>query len=256
MNMTRIVSLLVLVALPLAASAADDGMLSLSPAAVMLRGDFGQSTTQTLTLHNGTSRVFSFDLVAQDVVVRDGKRAFAEAGSIPGSIAATAVFSPKQVNVAPGGIAAVTITVTLPPNTPQRAIVALFRGTNTVMSGHVPMTASLGTLLTFSVSDDVQMTVSRFEVRPQNAAANLGVGGTCTNTGREPLVAKGVMAVLDARGSLVGRSELRQQRLLPGESMPIAGEYGGELAPDRYRVFITYEYEGRSLSRSAEVEIR
>lgn len=256
MNMNRIFFSLVLVALPLTALASEDGTLSLSPAVVMLRGNFGQSTTQTLTLRNGTSRAFSFDLVARDVVVRNGKRAFAEAGSIPGSIAATAVFTPKQVNVPPGATVVVTVTVTLLPNTPQRAIVALFRGTNTVMSGHVPMTASLGTLLTFNASDDVQMSVSPLAVRAQNAVANLGVSSSCTNTGREPLVAKGVMAVLDARGSLVGRSELRPQRLMPRESTQIAGEYGGELAPGHYRVLVTYEFEGRSESRSAEVEIR
>lgn len=256
MIMNKILTFLALAVLPLAAHAAEDGTLSLSPAVVMLRGDFGQSTTQTLTFRNGTSRAFSFDLVAQDVVVRDGKRMFADAGAIPGSIAATAVFSQRHVDVAPGETANVTITATLPQNTSQRAIVALFRGTNTVVSGNVPMTASLGTLLTFTASSDVQMSVSPLEVRTQNAAANLGISGTCTNTGREPLVAKGVMAVLDARGALVGKSELRPQRLMPGESMKIDGDYGGELAPDRYRVFVTYEFEGRSLSRSAEVDIR
>ena len=46
------------------AFAAEDGTLSLSPAVVMLSGSYGQSTTQTLTLLNGTSRPFSFDLVA------------------------------------------------------------------------------------------------------------------------------------------------------------------------------------------------
>ena len=261
MNRNRILALLVLAVLPLAANAAEDGTLSLSPAVVMLRGDFGQSTTQTLTFRNGTSRAFSFDLVAQDVVVRDGKRAFVEAGSIPASIAATAVFSRKHIDVAPGGTASVTLTVTLPPDTAQRAIVALFRGTNKVMSGQVPMTASLGTLLTFSISNDIQMTASPLQIRKQSirkqgTAASLGVSGTCTNTGREPFVAKGVMAVLDAQGALVGKSALRPQRLMPGESMRIDGQYGGELTPDRYRVFVTYEYEGRSLSRSAEVEIR
>ena len=256
MNMNKLITLLAVLALPIAARAAEDGTLSLSPAVIMLRGDHGQSTSQTLTFRNGTSRAFSFDLIAQDVVIRDGTRVFADAGSVPGSIAATAVFSQKHVDIGPGETGAVTITVTLPPETRQRAIVALFRGTNTVLSGRVPMSASLGTLLTFNVSDDVQLSVSPLDVRPQNAATNLGVGGTCTNTGSEPLVARGVMAVLDARGALVGKSELRPQRLMPGESMKIDAEYGGELAADRYRVFVTYDYEGRSLSRSAEVEVR
>lgn len=237
------------------AFAGEDGTLSLSPAVVMLRGDHGQSTTQTLTLTNGTSRAFSFDLVAQDVITKDGVRSFADAGSIAGSIAATAVFSQTHIDVPPGQTVAVNVTVTLPPDTTQRAVVALFRGTNQVMSGIVPMTASLGALLTFSVTDSIELDAQPLSVRPQSATANLGVTHACRNAGREPLVAKGVMAVIDARGSLVGKSPLTPRRLLPGEAADLGGEYGGELEPGKYRVFVTYEYEGKTLTRDAEVTI-
>jgi len=250
-----ILALLAISLLPLAARASE-GVLSLSPAVVMLRGDFGQSTTQLLTVRNNTTHAFSFDLVAQDVIVRDGKRVFVEAGTTAGSIAATAVFSPKHIEIAPGQNATARITVTLPRDTQQRAVVALFHGTNTILNGRVPMTASLGTLLTFTASEDVALTATQFRPRTQSTATNVGVAGTCTNTGREPLVAKGVLAVLDARGTLVGKSEMRPQRLMPGESATIDSEYGGALDPGRYRLFVTWDYEGRSLSRSAEVEVR
>jgi hypothetical protein len=233
-----------------------DGTLSLSPAVVMLRGDYGQSTTQTLTLTNGTSRLFSFDLVAQDVVIRDGVRTFAAAGSIAGSIAATAVFSQAHVDVPPHETVSVTMTATLPVGTAQRAIVAMFKGTNKVMNNHVPMMASLGSLLTFATTDQVEMTAKAMAIRPQSASANLAVTQTCTNSGREPLVAKGVMAILDANGALVGKSTLAPHRLLPGESAELGGEYAGDLDPGHYRIFLTYDYEGRSLAGSADVEIR
>lgn len=235
--------------------AAEDGSLSLSPAVIMLAGDFGQSTTQTLTLMNGTSRAFSFDLVAQDVVVRDGKRTFVDAGEIAGSIAATAVFSQKHVDVPAGGTVNVTMTVTLPPSTSQRAVVALFRGTNRVMSGNVPMTASLGSLFTFTMSDAIDMAAAPLIVRPQSAAANLGVKQALTNNGHEPFVAKGVMAVLDQKGTLVGKSELNPHRFLPGESAELGGDYAGELNPGRYTVFVTYDYAGKTLTQSQTVEI-
>lgn len=253
MRTITLLLLLSLFALPLAA--AEDGALSLSPAVVMLRGEFGQSTTQTLTLTNGTSRAFSFDLVAQDVIAQGGKRVFVDAGATVGSIAATAVFSTRHVELAPGETTHVTVTVTLPPSTEERAMVALFRGTNRVMSGLVPMTASLGSLLTFSVSDEVEMSATPLDVRPQSASAALAVRHACTNAGREPLVARGVMAVVDARGTLVGKSPLTPKRLLPGESAEVAGEYGGDLTSGRYRVLVTYDYEGRTLTQSADVEI-
>ena len=246
---------LFLIFISFGASAAEDGTLSLSPAVVMLRGSFGEGTTQTLTLTNSTSRAFEFDLVAQDVVARGGNRVFADAGSVPGSIAATAVFSQKHVKVAPGETVAVTVTVTLPPSTPQRAIVALFRGTNRVLSGNVPMSASLGTLLTFSVSGELALTAAPLAVRPQSDAANLAVSQACTNSGREPFVAKGVMAVLDERGALVGKSALAPYRLIPGESATLGAEFAGELAPGRYRLSVTWDYDGRTSSSSSEVVI-
>jgi hypothetical protein len=254
--MKRSFLLLALLALTaLNARAEVDGVLSLNPAVVMLSGDYGQSTTQTIRLLNGTSRPFSFDLVARDVVMREGKRVFVDAGQVRGSIAATAVFSQKHVEVPPGETAVIQVTVTVPPGTGQRAVVALFRGTNEVLSGHVPMTASLGALLTFAMSSDVAMSADRFEVKPQSATSNLSVTASCTNSGSEPLVAKGVMAILNAKGSLVGKSALVPRRLLPGESTDIAGEYGGELDPGHYRVLVTYDYEGQVLTRSAEIDV-
>lgn len=241
---------------PLVAHAGADGTLSLSPAVVMLRGDHGQSTTQTLRLVNGTSRPFSFDLVAQDVVGREGERTYADAGMLPGSIAATAVFSRNHVEVPSGETVIVDITVTLPPETGLRGVRALFKGTNRVMSGNVPMLASLGSLLTFTTGGDVTLAAEPLVLRPQSATANLGASHKCTNSGSEPLVAKGVMAIVDARGALVGRSALQPHRLMPGESATLGAEYAGELDPGKYRVLVTYDYEGQTLTRTAELEVR
>jgi hypothetical protein len=252
----RKLTLLLTLLLPLAAQADSDGALSLSPAVVMLRGDHGQSTTQTLRLVNGTSRPFSFDLVAQDVIAHNGERVYTDAGMTPGSIAATAVFSQNQVEVPPGESVTVDITVTLPAETTLRGVRALFRGTNRVMSGNVPMLASLGALLTFSVTGDVVLSAEPLVLRPQSTSANLGASHTCTNSGREPLVAKGVMAIVDARGALVGRAALQPHRLMPGESASLGGEYADELDPGKYRVLVTYDYEGQTLTRSADLEVR
>lgn len=246
---------LLLIFLPTLAMRADDGTLALSPAVVMLRGDHGQSTTQTLRIVNSTSRTFSFDLIAEDVVARDGERTYVAAGMIPGSIAATAVFSKSHIDVPAGETGTVTITVTLPEGTSQRAIRALFKGTNRVMSGKVPMLASLGALITFSIGDQPVMSAEPLVVRPQSATSNLGASHACKNSGTEPLVAKGVMAIVNAQGALVGRASLKPHRLLPGESAELGGEYAGELGPGKYRVLITYDYEGQTLTRSAELEI-
>src|ERR1041384_5232350 len=66
-----------------AADPASKPSISLSPAVIMAKGSFGQGLTQTLTLSNQTGRDFAFDLVAEDVVIKDGKRVFVPAGETP-----------------------------------------------------------------------------------------------------------------------------------------------------------------------------
>lgn len=236
--------------------AGDDGTLSATPAVVMLKGSFGQSTTQRLTLTNTTSREFAFEMQAQDVVVRDGKRVFVPAGEIDGSIAATAVFSRRAVVVKPHSAESVDATVTLPPRAQNRGVVLLFRGTNKFMNGNVPMVASLGTLLTFTVTGGIAVESRPVEITPQTAARNLAVSQAIVNTGTEPVMALGVAAILDSRGTLVGRIDLQPRRIFPSERTTVAGEYAGELSPGHYRVVVTCDVGAKTLAGSAEVDVR
>src|SRR5579864_3865254 len=128
--------------------------ISLSPAVIMARGSYGQGLTQTLTLTNNTSAEFAFEMEAQDVVVQDGKRVYIAAGETQNSIAASAVFSQKQVIVKPYSMVSVDVRLTIPAETKLRAVVALFRGTNRLptSSSAVGMTASLGALITFNLT--------------------------------------------------------------------------------------------------------
>lgn len=252
--MKKIMQLLALVIAP--AAFAGDGAMSLSPAVVMLRGQAGESASQTLVMRNGTSRMMSFDVLAQDVVVNGGKRRMVPAGSIAGSIAATAVFSTRHITIPAGGSTAVTMTLTVPANASPRAVVALFRGTDKFMRGKMTSTASLGALMTFALSDQVALTAEPLVVKPQSATSNLSVAQACVNSGSEPLVARGVLALIGADGRLAGKATLAPRRLLPGERAELTTDYAGEIAPGHYRVLITYEYEGHNLMQSAEVDIK
>jgi len=225
--------------------------VSLAPAIVMVRCKHGQSYTQLLTLVNQTNQEFVFEMVAQDVVVRDGKRGFVPAGETPHGIAETAVFSQKQVVVKPGRSATVGVTFTVPPETSLRSAVALFRGLNNLSSGGpVMMRGSLGTLFTFTVSEDFRIEGSLVAVTAQSATANLGISQVLTNTGSEPVIAGGVAALLNETGTLVGKASFEEQRLLPGEQLPFRAEYPTELKPGHYRVFASFRYEQKVITNS------
>ncbi|HWS71045.1 MAG TPA: Fn3-like domain-containing protein [Thermoanaerobaculia bacterium] len=237
-------------------AAATTGTISVSPAVVMLRGVAGQSTTQTLTVTNGSTQPFSFEMQANDVVVENGQRRFSPAGQIAGSIAGTAAFSQKLVTVAPGDTKQIDVTVTIPSNPASRAVVALFHGTNKLEKNGFNMTASVGTLMTFTLSDDVAMEAQPLAVTPPSGSANLTVAQECTNSGREPIVAKGMLAIVGGSGNLVGKTALPARRLLPGEKTDIRAEYGGDLAPGHYRALVTYDVESKLVTSSAEFDVR
>ena len=236
---------------------AEKPSISLSPAVVMAKGTFGQTLSQTLTLTNQTARDFAFELVAEDVVIKDGKRVFVTAGETPNSIAASAVFTQKTVLVKPFSSASVDVRLTLPAETNIRAVVAMFRGTDKLptSSGAVGMTASLGALITFNLTDNVKLKPEPVRVIAASETANMKIAQWISNSGTEPAVPEGAAAVLNSNGALVGKAIFNPQRLLPGERLEFSAEYPGELAAGNYRALCSFQFEGKTQTTEAAFEI-
>lgn len=238
---------------------ADGESLSVSPSVVMLRGQVGQSTTQTLSFTNGMSQPLSFEMTALDGVVRDGKRLFVEAGTQAGSIAATATFSPKVFTAAPGQTVRINVTVTIPPKPGGRAIAVMCQGTTKIGTGarSPRMTASVGTLLTFAISGDViAATASPLLVEPPTPSSNFVAAQQLSNSGTEPVEATGMMVIVNGGGTLVGKQAIPAWRMLPGEKTDVRVEYADDLPPGRYRALITYDLSDKALTSSAEFIVR
>jgi hypothetical protein len=233
--------------------------ISLAPSVVTLVGQPGQAHRQTLRLTNHTTRELAFRLEAQDVITADGRRAFIAAGELGDSIAATAVFSPREIVIAPGAVGVADVTVTVPAGTAVRGVAAIFRGQTVVGSQNgVAMTASLGALITFKLSNDVRLEATVPEVSPQTATRNLSVNEWVSNTGSEPVVASGAAALLNDAGVLIGKVPLEPQRLMPGERVGFRADYPSLLAPGRYRAILSLEYdanERKVLTRTAEFAV-
>jgi hypothetical protein len=231
--------------------------ISLSPAVIMAKGSFGQGLTQTLTMSNQTGMDFAFELVAEDVIVKDGQRTYVAAGETPGSIAATAVFSQKTVIVKANTSVSVDVHLTIPPKTEIRAVVAMFRGTDKLptSSGSVGMTASLGTLITFNLSENVRLEPEAVHVAPATSSTNTMITQFIANKGSEPALPEGAAAILNQKGSLVGRATFAPQRLLPGERLEFTAEYPEQLQPGAYRVLCSFQFEGKTLTSAGGFQV-
>ena len=235
---------------------ADVGSMSVSPSEVMLRGNVGQTTTQTLSFTNKTSRALAFEMMAQDAVVHDGVRSYVEAGTIPASIAATAVFSPRVFTATPGQSVDIKVTVTIPPNTAVRAIAVMCQGTTKLGVAPLQMTGSVGTLFTFAlVGDAIAATASPLLIQTPTASSNLVAGQEVANSGTEPVVATGMLVILDEAGAMIGRQTIAGWRMLPGETTPVRVVYDGSLAAGHYRAMVTYDLTDKTLTSVAEFDV-
>ena len=229
--------------------------LILTPAAVPLAGDRGQSVTQLLTLRNDTDLPLDFTMEAKDVVVKDGARQFVEAGKLPGSIAASAVFSSRTVHVDPRSSGTVSATFTLPPDMAHRAVVAYFRGTTPVKAGARTSYLSLGTLFTFTVSPNISIAAATLQADPPSGASNAQLRTQVVNDGTEPVVTKGVAVIVDGGGRMMGKTAFADKRLLPGEKATLLADYAGDLPPGDYRAVATFDVGGRPLTLTSSLRV-
>jgi len=233
--------------------------ISLAPSVVMLTGQPGQAYRQTLRLTNHTPHQLAFRLEAQDVIADQGRRMFIAAGERSDSIAATAVFSPKEIVIAPDAVGMADVTLTVPPGTAVRGVAAIFRGQTVVGSQRgVAMTASLGSLITFTLSNNVRLEASAPEVAEQTDTSNLSLTEWVTNAGSEPVIASGAAALLNDEGVLVGKVPMEPQRLMPGERLSFRADYPTLLRRGRYRALLSLEYddhERKVLTRTADFAV-
>jgi hypothetical protein len=119
------------------------------------------------------------------------------------------------------------------------------------------MTASVGTLMTFALSGDIiAADASPMDIHPATASSNFFAAQHVTNSGTEPVVVTGMLAIVGSTGTLVGKQAIPPWRMLPGETTDVRVEYGGDLPSGSYRALVTYDLTDKTLTSSAEFKVR
>lgn len=232
--------------------------LTLTPSVVMAKLKPGEGWTHTLRMTNGTSSAFYFDIEVRDVVVKDGKRTYVRAGETEASIAATAVATPRSVTVPPQGEGSTTVTLTVPQQTTIRAVVIYFKGRMDASkdSKAVGLAASLGSLVTFELSDDYAIKAEAFSTTPQTDTANQVISHELFNSGSEVVVPQGATVIIDDSGRSAAKATFPAQRLLPGERLTYSATSPLQLKPGHYRAISSFEFGSHVVTASGEFSVQ
>jgi len=66
---------------------------------------------------------------------------------------------------------------------------------------------------------------------------------------------EGTAAVLNEKGSLVGKASFAQQRLLPGERQQFVAEFPDQLPSGNYRALCSFQFEGKTQTSSVDFKV-
>jgi hypothetical protein len=143
---------------------------------------------------------------------------------------------------------AVDVRLTVPEATEVRAVVVIFRGRQPKPEEGkaVGLSASLGCLITFNLTNHLQIVAGPVRTAPPSEGSGIQISQLLSNQGSEPVVVEGTVVFLDVQGALSAKVPFGAQRLLPGEKLDFTAEYTGELRPGTYRVLCSFEYEGKT----------
>lgn len=234
---------------------AHGGQITVSPAAISLKGTANQATTQTFRVRNFTDSVLRFGVEISDVQVKDGKRIFIPADQAMESLASMSTAGLTTFELQPGEQQLVPVTFVLPRLMTTRAIAVFFRAQPTTAVEGPRIQLNLGVVVDFSISDEVDLRLAAPEVTPPTNSANVLITEEMANEGPEPANVRGIAAFLDAGGKIVGKAAFDHKRLLPGEHNALHAEYPGTLSSGHYRILCSLEYAGRTVTKSTELVV-
>jgi hypothetical protein len=234
------------------------GAISVSPAALSLKGTPGRSHTHVFEIANSADAPYTIDIDVADVLVRQGKRTFVSPDRVPDSLAAMVTIpGNRHIVLQPGERFKVPVTFVAPDETRNRAVVVFFHALREKPVPNQPkIRLNLGTVVDFTVTNEVNLRIMALGVEPQTMSSNVAITEDLANVGPEPTIAKGVVAILSEAGNLVGKTEFQQKRLLPSEHNQTRAEYPGTLKPGKYRAVCTLAFADSTLTRVVELNVQ
>ena len=230
-----------------------NGGLGVAPAVIEVAGKRGTTVAQTFTLDNSTSARVRFRCKTGDFWYdADNQLTFAPAGTKERSAALWVQFSPAEIIAEPNSSVTVKALVTIPTNARGGYyLTPIFEGeaaprteNDAPEAGKAALAIELTGLMLVAVEDasDYRIEISQGDVTPPSATAEMSVTLNVANRGLSHTRMRGVFALLDKGGKIVGRGNTDTRTILPGQQLKLSGSWAGTLPVGSYTALVTLTY--------------
>ncbi len=194
-----------------------------------------------------------------------GEKEFFAAGTLPRSASEWIAFNPVEMTLAPFAKKILNYTVTAPPEGVEGTYhTVLFFETllgevKDQEGASVQVAARLGSLFFVDIKGKGTLlgTVDTIEIIPPRGNRATEFGITFTNRGNRDITLEGHVMILDSRGLVKGRGELKSIYTEGGMTVASNSTWVGKLDPGTYDLIFTFDLGGgKSLveERSMSVE--
>ena len=230
--------------------------LGLTPALVDANVKRGLTYTQNFTVVNNTTTRLRFHCSVSDYWYdeHNNSRLLGRPGTLPRSASLWVQFAPEEVLVEPNTSSTIKAVISVPKDASGGYYtIPFFEGEpaekpNDQKAG-ANFAVRLGGLLMLATegASDYSVEVKSGKVLPPSGSSELEIQLDIHNHGTSHVRLRGMFAILDSTGKLVGRGRNEEKTYLPGQRDLYKAPWGDELPPGHYTAVVTLTYDRAGL---------
>jgi hypothetical protein len=229
--------------------------LGISPAYIEAKVKRGATYNKVFTISNDTPTRLRFRFSVVDYWYNEnGEHIDGRPGTLPRSASPWVQFTPTEIVIEPNSSAAAKAIISVPQTASggyyTRPVFEAEAADRTEAS-HKGSTASASVAIQFrglmmlvtetGAEYNVEVTGGKISPPTQSSALQIDLNVRNRSTAHAQL--RGVFAILNPTGALVGRGRIDPKNYLPGEQDVYKAEWAGELAPGHYTAVVTLSYD-------------
>ena len=231
--------------------------LGITPALVVAKIEAGKTFTQSFTLANSSDTYVRFRCSLGDYWY-DTKYApvMAQLGTQERTASPWIQFVPAEIIIPPQSSAVVKAIISVPNNAAGGYYaMPFFEGeavekptdpNSTIEAKAISSIAiSIGGLIVLSTekNSNYDIEITKSKVLPPTDVSELELSLDFINRGNVHAFIKGVFAILNEKGDLVGQGKVEDRMILPGQHRSVFGHWSGTLPAGNYTILSTISYE-------------